>query len=128
MNQRKFFIQLAVLSLGVSLILFLLHLIPFFQSDQLLSWSSWVFFILFTVIVYFAAYKAALSENLHTFSSIIIAVVIGKMLFTVLIIVVYVKLMEPDSRFFLIPFFVVYFAFTIFEVHFMTKLGKQKRL
>ena len=128
MNQRSFFFQLGSLSVGVAAILFLLHLIPLFQTDQTLSWASWLFFILFTIIVYFVAFRAALSENLHTFSSVIVGVVIGKMILSVLVVLVYVKLSQPESRFFLIPFFVVYFAFTIFEVYFMSKLGKMKSL
>jgi len=125
MNRRSFFLQLGGFSFGIALLLFLLNLIPLLHADQWLSWISWLFFILFTVIVYFAASKAALSDDLYAFTRLIIAVVMGKMFFSVLIVLLYVKLTNPESRFFLISFFVVYLAFTIFELHFMTKLGKK---
>ena len=127
MNRRSFFIQLGGLSLGVAVSLYLLHLIPLFQSDQSLSLASLAFFILFTIVVYLAAYRAALSDNIHSFTRLIMAVVMGKMFLCVLLIFLYVKLANPESRYFLVPFFVVYFAFTIFELYFMTKLGKIKR-
>lgn len=127
MPKRSFYNQLVGLSLGIAVLLLVLGFIPLFQIDISVSWISLLFFILFTVVVFYVAENAALSSNPHTFTSVIMGVVIGKMFFSIIIILVYIKLMNPESRYFLLPFFIIYFSFTIFELHFMTKLGKIKR-
>ena len=127
MTKRSFFTRLGGLSIGVAALLISLSFIPLFQKDISISWVSWLFFIIFTVVVFFVSESAALSANPHNFTTVIMGVVIGKMFFSVLIILMYVKMMNPETRYFLIPFFIIYFAFTIFELQFMTKLGKMKR-
>ncbi len=127
MTKRSFFNQLGGLSVGIALLLIILNFIPQIQADISVSWISWLFFIVFTIAVFYVAQKAALSANPHTFTTVIMGVVIGKMFFSVLIILLYVKLMNPETRYFLLPFFAIYFSFTIFELYFMTKLGKMKR-
>ena len=127
MAKRSFYKQLLGLSVGIAALLFSLNFIPLFQADISVSWISWFFFISFTIGVFYFAEKAALSANPHTFTSVIMGVVIGKMFFSIIIILLYVKLANPTSRYFLLPFFAIYFSFTIFELHFMTKLGKIKR-
>ena len=127
MARRSFFSQLAGLSFVVAILLVVFNFVPLFKADMPVAWISWLFFILFTIGVFFTSESAALSPNPHTFTSVIMGVVIGKMFFPVLIIFMYVKLMSPESRYFLIPFFVIYFSFTIFELLFMTKLGKMKK-
>jgi hypothetical protein len=123
----SFYNQLGGLSVGIALLLISLNFIPLFQTDITVLWVCWLFFIFFTIAVFYLAQKAALSANPHTFTSVIMGVVIGKMFFSISIILLYVKLTNPESRYFLLPFFAIYFSFTIFELHFMTKLGKMKR-
>ncbi len=127
MPRRSFYNQLGSLSVGIAVLLIILNFIPLFQADIAVSWVSWVFFIFFTIAVFYTAQKAALSSNPHTFTSVIMGVVIGKIFFSIIIILIYVKLTNPETRYFLLPFFAIYFSFTIFELHFMTKLGKMKR-
>ena len=126
MTQRSFYNQLVALSLSVAALLILLNFIPLFQADIPVSWISWAFFIIFTIVVFYVSKSAAISANPHNFTSVIIGVVIGKMFFSILIILLYIKIFNPESRYFLLPFFAIYFTFTIFELSFMTKLGKMK--
>ena len=126
MTKRSFFNQLGGLSVGVAAFLIFLCFIPQFRVDISISWICWFFFIVFTIVVYYVAKGAASSANPHTFTTVIMGVVIGKMFFSILIILLYVKLTHPETRYFLFPFFAIYLSFTIFELHFMTKLGKVK--
>ncbi len=126
MTKHSFFNQLVGLSLVIGVLLLSLSYIPLFQTDISVSWVSWLFFIVFTIAVFYTAQRAALSTNPHTFTTVIMGVVIGKMFFSILIILLYIQIMNPESRYFLLPFFAIYFSFTIFELHFMTKLGKMK--
>ena len=107
MPKRSFYNQLVGLSFGIAVLLVILSFIPLFQIDISVSWISLLFFILFTVVVFYVAENAALSSNPHTFTSVIMGVVIGKMFFSIIIILLYIKLMNPESRYFLLPFFIM---------------------
>jgi hypothetical protein len=48
------------------------------------------------------------------------------MLVAVICMVIYRKVFSAQGKDFLLPFFIVYFAFTIFETYFMIKLAKEK--
>ncbi len=126
MSKPAFFKNLIILSLGLGLIVLLQSFIPILEKHLLLSVSSLIFFIFFTIGVYFLAEKAAQSPNLNTFSSVVLGVIFIKMVFILFIIMIYKKQVNPDEAWFLIPFFLIYLAFTIFEVYFMSKLGRIK--
>ncbi len=126
MQAKQFFTQLGILSLGIALLLLLQNWIPALYEHRFLSWGFVLFFILFTSGTYFVADRAAQSSNLNDFSSVILGSIFGKMIFTVMIVVLYAEGKEFDSLLFLIPFFGIYIVFTIFEVYFMTKVGKTK--
>ena len=126
MTKKLFFKYLAVLTFILALAIVLLSFIPFFQGHLAFSWSSWGFFTLFTIGVYFLANQAAQSPNLNTYSSVILGVIFIKMVFIIFIVLIYKKLMDPGSPWFLVPFFIIYLSFTIFEIYFMSKLGRLK--
>ncbi|MFT5168760.1 MAG: hypothetical protein ACI8P3_004005 [Saprospiraceae bacterium] len=126
MNKLDFFKNLIGLSTGLMLVIFLLPYIPLFKGHQLFFWMNLGFFLLFTIGVYYLAEKAAYSTNLHTFSSVILGVIFMKMVFIIIIVLIYKKTMNPGSPWFLVPFFLIYVVFTIFEIYFMTKLARIK--
>lgn len=126
MTKSVFFKNLILISLGLGLMVTAQAFIPLLAEHLMLSISSLIFFIGFTVGVYFLAERAAHSSNLHTFSSVILGVIFIKMVFILFIIVLYKKEVNPENSWFLIPFFLIYLAFTIFEVYFMSKLGRIK--
>lgn len=112
--------------MGLGLILFLQGFFPPLQPHIGFIWACWGFFVLFTIGVYFLADNAAKSTNIHTFSSVVLGVIFIKMVFILMMIVVYKKIANPESLWFVIPFFLIYLVFTIFEVYFMNILGKVK--
>lgn len=128
MSNRGFYSQLGLLSLATILILFCLHLNSALRPFQNLSWFSCGFFILLSIVMYYFAAKATTSDNKNTFTNVSIGFMMVKMMFSILIILAYSKLMKPESKLFLIPFFLIYLLFTIFETYFMLKLGKDGRI
>ena len=124
MNKPDFFKTLASISTGLALVLFLMSFISLFKGHQIFSWISLGFFLFFTIGVYFLAERAAHSPNLNNFSSVIFGVIFMKMAFIVIMVLIYKKIMDPVSPWFLVPFFLIYVVFTIFEVYFMTKLAR----
>ena len=126
MNQRSFFTQLTVLSVFVGLLLLALNTIPAIHPYQGLSWLSSSFFILLSIIMYLAGQKAAQSQNKNNFSRVVFGFIGVKMMLSVVLVFIYSETVRPTSGHFLVPFFVTYLVYTIFETHFMMKIGQVK--
>lgn len=124
MSWITFFKQLILVSLLTAFLLFLIHLNPEIAVYSQLSWVSCIFYILLSIFIFFFAYRAAFSENKNAFTIMIMSFVLAKMVFSVTFVLVYFQIIKPESSFFLVPFFVVYLIYTIFETYFMTKLAR----
>jgi hypothetical protein len=127
MNQRFFLTSLAVTSLFIAALQWgFQHYFTIFQSYAKVTWWSLAFFILFSYGMFLIGKRAAKSQNRGLFTNLIMALTFFKMMLAVMVLVVYKKMFQPASKDFLLPFFFVYFTFTIFETYFMIKLGKEQ--
>lgn len=124
MNQRRFFIELAVVSLVAILIVIGLQQLAFLKPYGLLAWLSLAFFMLVSLLMYYSGYRAAHSDNKNTFTNVVIGYTTAKMFLSVIIVLIYGKLAAPPDKFYILPFFAIYLIYTIFETRFMMKLGK----
>ncbi|MCB0633215.1 MAG: hypothetical protein KDD15_25925, partial [Lewinella sp.] len=107
-------------------ILFFLNRMPQLQNDAPLSWLSLFLFILLSILMYYVGKRSSMSENKNDFTNVVLGFTIGKMFLSIMIIYAYFSLMQPEGKWFIIPFFIVYFMYTAFETYFMMKLGKTK--
>lgn len=123
MTPRKFLIQLSIISVLVLVVLMAFHTYAIFTPHQSLSWISWGFFILFSLVLFVLGTKGGSSSNKHLFGQIFLVATGLKMLASVTIILIYFLSEKPDNQYFVLPFFVIYLIYTSFEVYFMTKLG-----
>ncbi len=127
MNTRTFFLQLtcifiALFALEKGLCFFLVELEP----HWLLFWLAQGLFVAISIALFFLGDSASKSENKNTFSQLVMVATFIKMLFSILVVIIYVKKTHPEGKWFLIPFFGAYLLYTIFETYFMSKLGRQK--
>jgi hypothetical protein len=103
------------------------YFLPFSVKDYLgVAWWSLFAFILLSFGLYYISKHAAASSNKSLFNSIIMASVFFKMFIAVIVLVIYRKIYHPQDKNFLIPFFITYFVFMVFETYFMIKLAKNK--
>jgi hypothetical protein len=123
MKLNTFLIRLFVLSLVVALALFVLHSMEEFAPYFLLSWGSFIFFIFFSFCIFLLGRKGAASKNKQLFSQIFLGATVIKLFVSLSLVLAYFFTTNPASKFFILPFFFVYFCYTVFEVYFMTKLG-----
>lgn len=126
MEPKTFFTQLLILALAVAATLFFLNRLPQLQADAPLSWLSLALFVGLSVLMYYVGKRSAKSENKNDFTSIVLGFTIGKMFLSIMVIYVYLMLAQPEGKWFVLPFFIVYFMFTAFETYFMMRLGKTK--
>lgn len=125
MNEKQFFTQLlGVTFLAASLNLGLLWTNEIFKKYEDLAWFSLGFFYIFNILMYILAKNLVKSSNKFAFSHLIMSSMMLKMMLSVVIVMMYRKMMQPDSHLFILPFFLIYFISTIFETYFMVKIAK----
>ncbi len=124
MTTKQFYGQLIILSSVMALILAFLHRYEWMQPYQSLSWLSWGFFIAFSVGVFYACAKSAKSENQQLFGQLFLLSVVFKLVFCGLLLIGFMLLVRPGTRYFAYPFLLIYTVYTIYEVYFVTKLAK----
>ena len=122
-----FFRQLSILSIFTAIALFGLNQWSVLSPYQDFSWISLAFFVLLTLAMYGVGTLTAKSKNTAAFTGTILGFTFAKMLFSLVIVIVYFQYMKPSSKVFVIPFFIVYLVYTAFETWFMMKLGKNSK-
>jgi hypothetical protein len=61
------------------------------------------------------------------FLYIIVVNVFIKLIASFAIIFIYAKTAQPQDKFFVIPFLIIYLAFTVFETWFLSKMAKDSK-
>ena len=123
MSVRQFTVQLLLVTLFVGVVLWLLSSLPIFEIHQQLSWLSLILFFIISIVMYFTGRWGVNNDNKNTFISLMYAYMGGKMFLSVVLIMMYYFYVEPNTKLFILPFFVVYLIFTIFESYFLMKLN-----
>lgn len=127
MTFQRFMAALITTAVGTALINYISQLFfPALQRFADIAWWSLGVFTVLSLLMYLAGKSAALSSNKYIFIQLIMVSIFFKMVAGVGVLLVYKKLFQPDSKLFVIPFFVVYLTFTIFETYFMTQLARMK--
>jgi len=126
--EAREFIRITLLTIAVTTVLILLStLVPQLYIHLYYSFGLLGMFSLLSVAVFFFGKILASSENKYLYNNLIVINFISKMIFSLIAVVIYVKLFQPANDFHLIPFVVIYLIFTIYEVYFMTRQAKTKR-
>ncbi len=71
--------------------------------------------------------KTAKSSNKGLFTGVVIFSTFGKIFLSFLVVIGYYELGEPTSKIFLLPFFIVYLIFTVFETYLMMQIGQNTK-
>ena len=124
MNSSAFIKSLiATIVISIALYYLLIQLFPSFTYTTL-TWIAIGMFALISVLVFFLANKAINSDNKYSFLNIVVMNLFVKIMASFIIVVAYVKMTEPQDKWYLIPFTMIYLIFTIFETYFLSKAAK----
>lgn len=126
MTQGLFFRQFGVVTFGVALLLLGLQALPELRPYKDFCWLSLAFFALFSLSTYLIGAYTATQKNKFAFTNATLKLTFIKMLLCVVVVGLYIKLTNPPTRTFILPFLGIYIIYTIFETHFMMKIGKNK--
>lgn len=124
MSEKQFFIELTVVTFFTSVLIGLFSFIPLFYDYLSLSIISIVLFVSISIVMYFTGKWGVEHDNKNTFISLMYAYMGGKMILSIFVIVLYYLYAEPTTNLFILPFFLVYFIYTIFESYFLMKVNK----
>lgn len=94
------------------------------QRHSGLAYGSIAFFVLLCALIFWLAKMASQSKDKYAFVRLIMSNMMIKMLLAVAIIVVYTRVVDIETNLFILPFFVTYIGFTIFETVFLFRLSK----
>jgi hypothetical protein len=124
MKKSTFYIQLAIVTIISAGLVYMLNQFEETQPYSSLGWISLALFFFLSLLMYVFGYQSAMSKNKHAFTNTVVGFTAGKMFLSAMIIVLYNSLMEPPTKWFILPFFMIYLIYTIFETYFMMRLGK----
>ena len=99
-------------------------LVPASNALGGLSLLSTLVFSGILIGAYYLGQMAIHSASKSRFIQLVMMIIVIKMLVCVLIIAVYVKVVAPDTKLFVIPFLVIYLFFTIFEVIVLERIAR----
>ena len=126
---QRFLTLLSAISAGYIIVnLVLQYAFLSLKNDENIAWWSLALYIAISWFMYVVGKRAAESPNKYFFNNVIISSMLLKMIFSVAVILIYKKTFHPEGKAFLLPFFIAYFTFTIFETYFMTQLAQQKKI
>ncbi len=124
-HHRNFIIQLSLCLVLTIVVILLLNTQPIYHTHQFLSWLSLFFFVGISIVAYIFGLRSAHSHNKNDFINLIIILIAAKMLICLFTVWLYQIFVEPESKLFVIPFFIIYLIFTSFEMYILTRLGNR---
>ena len=125
MSTQKFWLLLGGTCLITLVCLGILQLvIP--KSDALSNFTMLCIavFLAINIAAYYLGKGAAESSSKYRFIHLMMILIIVKMFICVALVLFYVKIGQPSTKLFVIPFLLIYLTFTIFEIHVLQKLAK----
>ena len=124
MKSSVFFRWLIILTLLLTTLIFVLSFIHIFKDSLAISLSSIVFFVSLSIVVFYLGNAAARSTNKNRLTQLIMILVFFKLFSCLLIIMIYDRFFHPPNNYYVLPFFLIYILYTVFEVIMLTKANK----
>jgi hypothetical protein len=121
-----FFRQLSVLTFLTAFAIALSRQIPLFDEHQTLYWIALLAYFAITLLFFIIGRKLAVDPNANAFTLFAMGAGFAKLALTMAVLVGYLKFADPASKYFILPFIMVYLVFTVFETYVLMKVGKAK--
>ena len=83
-----------------------------------------VMFTIYTIGLYFLSTLSVRSPNKGMFTAVHLGTIFFKMVLTIAIAMMYKKQFAPESRYDILPFILIYVAYTVYETYMMMKVSK----
>ncbi len=124
MPLKQFYLQLGLLTIATAVLIAGMALNGNLKPFLNLGWISLGLFVALSAAIFHIGSNAAKNPDKHLFTTVILGFTFFKMMLAIGVIFGYMKLAAPASKIFVLPFLGVYLFYTIFEVYFLSKLGR----
>lgn len=94
------------------------------NEHQFIWWALW-FYVPLSIVMYHTGVKAVESPNPFIFSHLSMFFTVSKLIISMILVIVFWKKMQPQSKYFIVPFMIEYFCFVFFETYFMVKIARK---
>lgn len=124
MNSKRLWtlLSLPLILSGITLIFALQY--SAVQEHWVFYLLSLIFFTLSSVLANLLGFKTTGASNKSLFGSVALAMMTFKMMGAALFAIVYFKLYPESSRWFILPFFLMYLYFAIYETFALVHIGR----
>jgi len=110
-------------------------ILVFFASTMIIPVMSYLdilglaiaFFGGLTLIIYWQGERAQKTQQNKFFLYVVITNVFVKLIGSFVLMFIYVKVKEPDDKYFLVPFLLTYLIFTIFETYILSEQARKSK-
>jgi ABC-type Fe3+-siderophore transport system permease subunit len=126
MDNQTFYKQFSIISLLSILAIAGSYFVPVLTVHTAIAWTYLLFFSVFVCIAFFLAKRAALSENKHDYTQVVIGLIGIKLVACVAIVISYVSITAPKDDYHMVYFLVFYLIYSIFEFGMLSKIGYSK--
>jgi len=122
------FTKYLILTTLVSVAIFYItnYFLPITQHLKLF-WVSVVGFVLLSGIIYLLVERSLLMSGGKGILGLVVFNVLLKLVFSFGFVSLYVQQTQPSDKFFLLPFFIAYLTFTIFETWFLNLQARSSK-
>jgi len=124
MNSSVFYKQISILSGCLFVFLALLSMISAFKDTLPFSIGVAMLFAVFTIAVFHLGMRTINSADKNSFMMIAISSIFLKLVFSLMILFSYQLAFEPPTKLYLLPFLIIYLAYTALETTVLMKLAK----
>ena len=120
----RFLQHLCFLAGGLLVSMYFLHRLPALAPHWPLSLIAIGVYTALSVFIYQWGKIAAAAANKLLFTQVSLAVVIIKMTISAAMVVIYQQVVAPQSRYYVLPFLLIYVVYTVYETWLLMKLGR----
>jgi hypothetical protein len=126
MQTKAFYKWLILITILLSVMIVGLSFIPNFKDTLGISLFSLIFFVVLNIGIYYLGVKSVRSKDKNSLTRLIMLLVFLKMISCLAIVIVYDQGWQPATNHYIIPFFLIYISYTIFEVDMLSKISKMQ--
>jgi len=124
--KNKALLVLYVLAVITMIITFSISRIEVLNESKWFNILGNFYFIVIAFVMILLSAKTIKSDNMNTFTRAMLGGLFIKFLLSALMFAVYCAVFQPKHKWYVLPFFINYLIFSLYEVYFIQRLVKEK--
>jgi len=119
--------RLSLFTLILAIAADLLNMLPALKGSEVFTWLSLAFFFLISLVVLYFGEKGIRSKSQRTFTAMINLGTLLRLVGGASLVLIYALLIKPSDKLFVVPFFLFYLCYTVFDVAYLIRLNRKQQ-